>query len=332
VCPAPENLESRRVRRKLFLLALVAFAALATAGIAAAANGGFTPETGHSPNADRTTNAYYLILGFTAAIFVLVETLLVVFVWKYRSRGRPRTAEGAQVHGHTRLELIWTVIPVLILAVIGGFVFYKLPGISNAPAATNPIRVTVEGHQYYWQFDYPNGARSINDLTVPAGRVVELRVVSPDVIHSWWIPELGGKVQAIPGHPNHIWFKADEQGVYVGQCAELCGLYHAAMRARVIVTSDAQYARFLSTSARSDLGRREFTGVCATCHGMSGQGAYGPNLSNNPLLTQAAGLESIVRNGRGRMPAVGDTWTSAQMQALATYVKAHVYKGATSGS
>ena len=311
---------------------LVAFAVLATAGAAAAANGGFTPETGHSPNADRTTNAYYLILGFTAAIFVLVETLLVVFVWKYRARGRPRTAEGAQVHGHARLELIWTVIPVLILAVIGGFVFYKLPGISNAPAATNPIRVTVEGHQYYWQFDYPNGARSINDLTVPAGRVVELHVVSPDVIHSWWIPELGGKIQAIPGHPNHTWFRADEQGVYVGQCAELCGLYHAAMRARVIVTSDAQYARFLATSARSDLGRSEFTGVCATCHGMSGQGAYGPNLSNNPLLTQAAGLESIVRNGRGRMPAVGDTWTNAQMQALATYVKAHVYKGATGGS
>ena len=98
------------------------------------------------------------------------------------------------------------------------------------------------------------------------------------------------------------------------------------------VTSDAQYARFLATSPPSALGRSEFTGVCATCHGLSGQGAYGPNLSNNPLLTQAAGLEPIVRNGRGRMPAVGDTWTNAQMQALAAYVKSHVYKGATSGS
>jgi cytochrome c oxidase subunit II len=319
------------VRRKLLLFALVAFAVLATAGAAAASNGGFTPESGHSPNADRTTAAYYVILGFTAAIFVLVESLLVVFVWKYRQRGRPRSADGAQVHGHTRLELIWTVVPVLILAVIGGFVFYKLPGISDAPAATNPIRVTVEGHQYYWQFDYPDGSRSINDLTVPVDRVVDLRVVSPDVIHSWWIPQLGGKIQALPGHPNHIWFKADRQGVYVGQCAELCGLYHAAMRARVIVTDDAGYRRFLAGAAKTDLGRSEFTGVCATCHGLSGQGAYGPNLSNNPLLTQPGGLISIIRNGRGLMPAVADTWTNSQVQALVAYVKEHVYKGASSG-
>jgi cytochrome c oxidase subunit 2 len=320
------------VRRKLPSLVLAVLVVLATAGVAAAGNGGFAPVEPASPNATHITHAYYLILGLTAGIFVLVESVLVVFVVKYRSRGRPRAVEGAQVHGHTRLELIWTAFPVVILAIIAAFVFYELPNIDSTPAAADPVHITVEGHQYYWQFDYPNGARSINDLTVPAGRVVELRVVSPDVIHSWWIPELGGKVQAIPGHPNHIWFKADEQGVYVGQCAELCGLYHAAMRARVIVTSDAQYARFLAATVRSDLGRSEFTGACATCHGMSGQGAYGPNLSNNPLLTQTAGLESIVRTGRGLMPAVGDTWTSAQMQALAAYVKSHVYKGATSGS
>jgi cytochrome c oxidase subunit 2 len=320
------------VRRKLPVLLLVAFAVLATAGAAAATNGGFTPEAGHSPNADRTTNAYYLILGFTAAIFVLVETLLVVFVWKYRSRGRGRTVDGAQVHGHTRLELIWTVIPVLILTVIGGFVFYKLPGISDAPAATNAIHVKVEGHQFYWQFDYPDGARSINDLHVPVGTVVDLDVTSPDVIHSWWIPALGGKIQAIPGRTNHTWFKADKTGVYIGQCAELCGLYHSAMRARVIVTSQSDYQSYLATAVKTDLGRSEFTGVCATCHGLSGQGAYGPNLSNNPLLTQPAGLTAIVRSGRGRMPAVGDTWTTGQLQALATYVKSKVYKGASSGS
>src|SRR6476469_7250111 len=100
-----------------FLVTAVAFA---TAGVAAAANGGFTPQYAHSPNAERINTAYYLILGFTGAIFVLVEAALVVFIWKYRSRGRPRTIEGAQVHGNTRLELIWTVIPVVILAVIGG--------------------------------------------------------------------------------------------------------------------------------------------------------------------------------------------------------------------
>jgi cytochrome c oxidase subunit II len=319
------------VRRRLVLLVLVAIAVLATAGVAAAANGGFTPLTPHSPNAARTNDAYYVVLGFTAAIFVLVESLLVVFAVRYRSRGRARTIDGDQVHGHTRLELIWTVIPVVILAVIGGFVFYKLPGISSAPAATNPVRITVEGHQYYWQFDYPNGARSINDLHAPVGQVVDLNVVSTDVIHSWWIPQLGGKIQAIPGRTNHFWFKADAPGVFVGQCAELCGLYHASMRARVLVDSAADYNRFVTSTAASDLGRAEFQGACATCHGMQGQGGYGPRLTTSPLLAQPSGLEAIVRNGRGRMPAVGDDWTDAQMQALVAYMRAHVYKGASSG-
>ena len=310
---------------------VAAIAVLATAGAAAAANGGFTPVTPHSPNAARTNDAYYLVLGFTAAIFVLVEGLLVVFVWRYRSRGRPRTVDGAQVHGHTRLELIWTVIPVIILVIIGGFVFYKLPGIKNAPAAANPLRITVEGHQFYWQFDYPNGAHSINDLYAPVGQVVDLNVISTDVIHSWWIPELGGKIQAIPGRTNHFWFQADREGVYVGQCAELCGLYHAAMRARVIVTSSADYQTYVSSTVNSDLGRAEFAGVCATCHGMQGQGGYGPKLSDNPMLTQTTGLDAVVRNGFGRMPAVGNDWTDAQLGALAQYAKTSVFKGASSG-
>jgi cytochrome c oxidase subunit II len=313
------------------LLGFVAVAALLTAAGATAANGGFTPVQPHSPNASHINAAYYVILGFTGAIFVLVEGAIVAFVIKYRRRGRSRTAEGVQVHGHTRLEVIWTVVPVLILCVIGIVVFLELPSIKSAPAASNPLQVTVEGHQFYWQFDYPNGARTINDLYVPVGRVVDLKVVSSDVIHSWWIPALGGKIMAIPGVTNHIWFKADDAGTYGGQCAELCGLYHAAMTARVIVTTDEGYQSAVTTAARANLGKAEFTGVCATCHGMTGQGGYGPNLSNNPLLTQTSGLLSIVQNGRGKMPAVGDTWTKTQLDALATYVKAHVYKGASSG-
>src|SRR5581483_9866219 len=306
------------------LFALVAFATLLTAGVATAADGGFAHEAHHSPNAHHTLTAYYVILAFTAAIFVIVEGALVALIVKYRSRTNERTDEGAQVHGHTRLEVIWTVIPVLILCVIGIVVFVELPSITSAPAAANPLRVTVEGHQYYWQFDYPNGARTINDLYVPVGRVVDLKIVSADVVHSWWIPELGGKIQALPGITNYTWFQADKEGTYVGQCAELCGLYHASMTARVIATSDGAFQANVGATGK-DLGRSEFTGVCATCHGMSGQGGYGPNLSNNPLLTQTAGLLSIVQNGRGKMPAVGDTWTKAQLQALASYVKAHVY-------
>ena len=320
-----------RVRRKLLFAFVACCAVLTTAGVAVAADGGFAPESPHSSNARRITSAYWLIFGLTAGIFVIVETVLVVFIWKYRSRGRARTVEGSQVHGHTRLEVIWTVIPAGILAVIAAFVFYELPGIADAPAATNAIHVTVEAHQFYWQFDYPNGVRSINDLVVPVGRVVDLDVTSPDVIHSWWIPSLGGKIQAIPGETTHTWFRADAPGTYPGQCAELCGLYHAAMRARVIATTPAEYESFIATKAAADLGRSEYVGACATCHGMHGEGGYGTNLQHSPLLTQTSGLEQRVRQGGIKMPAVGDTWTAAQMQALVSYVRAHVYKGAASG-
>ncbi len=313
---------------------MVPVVALATAGVAAAANGGFAPQHAHSPNAHRINAVYYVIFGFTAAIFVIVETVLVVLILKYRSRGRSREVEGAQVHGNTRLELIWTALPAVILCIIGIVVFIELPKIANVPAASasDRLNITVEGHQYYWQFDYPNGARSIGDLHVPANKVVYLTIVSPDVAHSWWIPQLGGKTDAIPGRTNHTWFKADREGTYSGQCAEFCGIFHEAMHATVIATSDAEYAAWVAGAAKNELGREEFQGVCATCHGMKGQGGYGPAIADNSIIVQPAGLDAIVRNGRGNMPAVGATWTAAQMHALLVYLKTHVYTGGTATS
>jgi cytochrome c oxidase subunit 2 len=324
------------VRRKLPSFVFAVLLALATAGVAAAGNGGFAPVPPASPNASHTVTSYWVIFGFTAAIFLIVEGLLVVFIVKYRRRGRPREVEGAQVHGHTRLEVIWTVIPVVILCVIGITVFLELPHISGAPAASNPLHVTVEGHQFYWQFDYPNGSRSIEELHVPVGRVVQLRVVSSDVIHSWWIPALGGKIQAIPGRTNHIWFQAQRAGSFGGQCAELCGVYHAAMRATVVAGSEQDFEHYVSTVAPQTIGKQIWTGVCATCHGNLGQGGYGPAIANNSLLTQPAALEGIVHNGftgsQGAMPPVGNTWTTAEFQSLAAYVKEHIYKPASAGA
>jgi len=328
------------VRRKLPSFVLVLLVALATAGVAAAGNGGLAPVTPHSPNAVRITDTYWVVFGFTAFVFVLIESLLVIFIVKYRSRGRSRAVEGAQVHGHTRLELLWTVFPVLILAAIAVVVFWELPAIDHQPsAATNPIHITVEGHQYYWQFDYPNHARSIGTLHVPVGAVVDLKVVSPDVIHSWWIPALGGKIQAIPGRVNHTWFRADAAGTYTGQCAELCGVFHASMLATVKAQSAQSYRTFITKTAPASLGAQEWSGVCATCHGNLGQGGYGPAISNNTIITQPAALAGILRNGvngtTGAMPPVGNTWTNGQILALVRYMQKNIYKpapvGATSG-
>jgi cytochrome c oxidase subunit 2 len=237
------------------------------------------------------------------------------------------------VHGATRLELIWTVIPVIILAIIGTFVFVKLPDITGPPAeAAAPQRVTVDAHQFYWQFIYPNGARSIDVLHLPVDRVTNIDIITQDVNHSWWIPELGGKTDAIAGKVNHTWYRPDEVGGYVGQCAELCGVFHEKMRATAVVEDAQSYDAFTRTGWRQVLGKSEWEGVCAKCHGPGGAGDYGPAINANPLLTQPAGLTQLLRNGFGRMPAVGNNWTREQVQALIRYVKSNIYKGAaTSG-
>jgi cytochrome c oxidase subunit II len=327
------------VRRKLPTFVLAFAVALATAGIAAASNGGLTPVQPASPNAQHTVTAYYVIAAFTAAIFLLVEGLLVVFIWKYRSRGRGRDVEGPQVHGHTRLEVIWTVIPVIILAVIGLVVFLELPKIDSAPASASPVHITVEGHQFYWQFDYtdsPNHARSINTMYVPVGAVVDLRVVATDVIHSWWIPALGGKIQAIPGRINHTWFVAQKAGTYTGQCAQLCGVFHAAMLGSVKAVSQSEYDDYINRQAKLTIGEQQWTGVCATCHGALGQGGYAINIASNSIIVDPAALTGILRNGfvgpNGAMPPVGDTWTKEQIDALVAYTKKHIYTGAPVGA
>lgn len=319
------------VRRKPFAILAVIVLALGLAAAATAANGGLTPPKPQSPNAGGINDSYKLISWFTLGIFAIVEGALVVFLVRFRSRGRRRDVDGAQIHGSTRLELFWTVLPVIVLAVIGSYVFYKLPGIEDVPArAGDRLEVQVQGRQYYWMFTYPDGKVTIDRLKVPARKVVHLAVTSPgyDVIHSWWIPELGGKFDAIPGKVNHTWFRADRVGTYEGQCAELCGLQHAAMRAYVDVVPPAEYASFVA-GGQPDLGKQEYTGVCAKCHRLAADSPplVGPNLGGNPLLKDAKGLEQILRDGQGLMPAVGKGWSDAQMKALTDYAK-----GLSSGS
>ena len=261
---------------------------------------------------------------------------------KYRSRGRPRTVEGAQVHGHTRLELIWTAIPVVILASSPPSCSYELPKISEAPAATDTIHITVEGHQYYWQFDYsPNHSRSIGTLHVPVGEVVDLKVVSPDVIHSWWIPALGGKIQAIPGRTNHTWFKAEKAGSYEGQCAELCGVFHASMRATVRVESQRALPA-LRLDLRPGDDRPAGCGAASArpATAISARAATGRRSRATRSSSRSAALEGILRNGVtssiGRDAARRPDVDPAADRRSLSYVKRHIYKaalgtGATSG-
>jgi cytochrome c oxidase subunit 2 len=319
--------------RRALVAGWVALVALATASVALAGDGGFAPPPGESPNADRITNAYWLIFGFAAAVFVVVEAALVVFIIRFRSRGRARRVDGPQIIGHTRLEVIWTVAPVVLLAAIAGFVFYKLPGIKDTPSANAAERlaIRIEGHQFYWRYLYPDGTVAIDKLVVPVGRVVTLDITSPDVAHSWWVPALGGKTDAIPGRTNHTWFQARHVGRFRGQCAEFCGIQHAVMQATVEVVEPAAFDQWLAGrgSDQSALGKEEFDGVCAKCHGFAGQGEIGPTLAG--AASNREDLAQKIRNGIGLMPPVGKNWSDDQVNAVIDYIDKNISAGAPSG-
>jgi cytochrome c oxidase subunit II len=308
-------------------LLLLSAAVLAPAALA---DGGFTPVSPESPNAEGIRDSFLFVSIFVLAIFVLVEATLIAFVWRYRRRRRERFADGAQIHGATNLELLWTAAPVVVLFLIATFVFVELPGISNvqsAGAGGERVDVRVTGRQFYWQYDYGDGAVSIDRLRAPAGVPVRLEVTAPDedVIHSWWIPALGGKFDAIPGTTNVTWFEAERPGTYEGQCAELCGVEHAKMLAAVEVLPRAAFDAWLAgrtaAPAGSELGREEWEGVCAKCHGPAGEGGVGPRIAGSPTLADRESLEELLRNGRGEMPAVGSDWSEEQIDALVAYLE-----------
>jgi cytochrome c oxidase subunit 2 len=319
------------VRRLLVLASLLAVAA-SIAAPALADNGGFTPVSPESPNAEGISRSYWFVSIFVLGIFVLVEGLLIAFIIRYRRRKRARFEDGAPIHGATKVELAWTAFPVVILALIATFVFIELPGIADVPeagAGDEQLEVRVVGRQFYWQFEYPNGVIAIDTMRAPAGVPVVLKVTAPDddVIHSWWIPALGGKMDAIPGRVNETWFQADEPGRFEGQCAELCGLEHANMLGAVEVLPREEFDAWLE-ERRTDqsaegaaLGAEEWAGVCAKCHGPDGEGGIGPRIAGSVLLTDPQTVDDIVRNVRRTMPAVGSGWTSEQMQALSTYLQ-----------
>ena len=322
------------VRRKLLpaSLSLLALAFVLT-GSAMAGNGGIAPPA-ETPQAERIRDLYWIVFGITAVIFVLVEGALILFIVRYRNRGRPRTDEGPQIRGHTRLELIWTAIPVVILVVIMSLVFYKLPGIKDIPEATaagEKLTVNVEGRQFYWRYVYPNGAVSVNELRLPAGRPVDLVITAPanDVIHSWWVPAVAGKMDAIPGKVNHLRFVAPEPGTYEGQCAEFCGVQHALMLARVRAVPPTEFDSWVSAqvTAGADLGKQTFDGACAPCHGLNGEGLIGPPLKGSAAAADPQRVRTIVTQGGRVMPAVGKGWNEQQLRALVEYVQQEIASG-----
>jgi cytochrome c oxidase subunit 2 len=301
------------------LVALVGVGFLAWIG----ARGGLTPVAPASTSAKGIQSIYVFIGAFASVIFLAVTIPLVLFVIKFRQGTRDRSVEGPQIRGHARLELTWTAIPVLILVAIATFTFVKLPGIrepARAAGAPPDLVVKVEGRQFYWRFVYPNGAVSFDTIRLPVDRNVRLDVTATesDVIHSFWVPALGGKMDAIPGRTNTLWMRATRTGSFQGKCAELCGIQHGAMLFTAEVLPQAEFQSWLgSATTRKDLGQEIFQQVCSKCHFAAPE--YAPNIAGNPILADAEALKALVENGRRRMPAVGKGWTEREIDALTTF-------------
>jgi cytochrome c oxidase subunit 2 len=239
----------------------------------------FTPAHGASPNAQEIDTLYKITLYIALVIFVAVEGALGYALVKFRKR---KGAVAAQIHGNTRLEVSWTVAAAVILVGLAVLTFAKLSSIQDPPnsgpggassaelgeqnnliyASTSrklppngkALNITVIGRQYIWQFVYPGANEpdglgapySYEELVVPTNTTVSLDIVSADVVHSWWVPELGGKFQAVPGYHNYTWFKVSKPGVFRGQCAFLCGRGHARMIATVKAVPPAQFEAWLA--------------------------------------------------------------------------------------
>jgi cytochrome c oxidase subunit 2 len=250
-----------------------------------------------SPAAAAIADLHNLVLLIAIGVFAIVEGLILYAAFRFRRKPKD-TSEPAQIHGDTRLEIAWTVAPALIVVALFVLTLRSQQAIGAAASSTDggePIRVEVVGHQWWWEFRYPDlGIVTAGNLVIPAGRVVNLEITSVDVIHSFWVPQLAGKTDAVQGVVNRSWLKADRPGEYFGQCAELCGVSHANMRFVVTAVSDTDFSAWAQNEARISLpptdpvaieGQQLFvTKGCIGCHTIGGMqqavGLTGPNLTH----------------------------------------------------
>jgi cytochrome c oxidase subunit II len=250
-----------------------------------------------STPAESIRHLSHFVLGITGLIFLVVFSLLSYAVVKFRNRVPDSKREPAQVYGSTQIELAWTIIPILIVVVLFLATARVIHAIQDAPKPATAVEVTVIGHQFWWEFRYPRlGIVTANELHVPVSDPAHptptfLKLLSADTDHSFWIPQLAGKTDLIPNHPNGTWLDPHETGLFLGQCAQYCGTQHAKMLLRVYVDNPEEFAAWISAQrqpANRDeneaAGRHVFeTTACLNCHavaGTNGTGRFGPDLTH----------------------------------------------------
>jgi len=239
----------------------------------------------------------WLVLAITGAIFVVVGSLLVYSIVRFRARPGDEGREPPQVYGSNQVETAWTVVPLLIVFVLFLATTRTIITVQNAEPPPDALKITVVGHQWWWEFHYPElGIITANELHTPVSdrgnrRPTVLTLHSDDVVHSFWVPRLAGKTDVIPNRDNHMWIEPMEPGTYVGQCAEFCGTQHAYMLLRVVVHPRGEFDRWVAEQRkppvmdpRVQAGRDLFySTACINCHRVGGTvatGTFGPDLTH----------------------------------------------------
>ncbi|MDH3456334.1 MAG: cytochrome c oxidase subunit II [Gemmatimonadota bacterium] len=298
-------------------MAWAAGALLATTLVVSACGGDY-PQSTLDPSADfgeRIDALYRTIFWWALGVFVVVEAALLFVILRYRER--PGLAEPKHVHGSTLLEVAWTLAPAIVLVFIAVPTIRTIFETDGTPDA-GALEIEVIGHQWWWEFRYPEfGITTANEMHVPRGRPVALSMTSADVIHSFWVPRLGGKRDVIPRRTTRLAFTPDSVGEFLGQCAEFCGTSHANMRFRFMVDGEDEFVAWVAQQQAPPVAAEALTGLaregaelfanpaklCFGCHMVDGvsPGVLGPNLTHVGSRSMiASGILPNTREGLAR--------------------------------
>jgi len=242
-----------------------------------------------SDYAAESAKLFWVVFWVATVVFIFVEVLLIVAVLRFRNRP---ASEAVQTYGNTKLEILWTSIPALILVVLLGFTLRSM-AVIRAPVKGESLKVVAIGHQWWWEFQYPElGIITANQMIVPVNQPVEMELRSVDVQHGFWAPQLFGKMDAIPGHTNRMHFTVTKPGEYGAQCTQMCGEEHAQMRFQIISVSAGEFQTWAAGQQQAALvpeddaavrGQEIFLTRCSPCHTINGTaaaGRVGPNLTH----------------------------------------------------
>ncbi|MEJ2357283.1 MAG: cytochrome c oxidase subunit II [Deinococcales bacterium] len=301
-----------------------------------------------SPYAADIGRLFWITFWISMVILVAVSAFVIFNLIRYRDRGQ----EGLppQTHGNMVVEVTWTAIPLAILVVLFVLTMQTMAAVSpSSHPKADPVNLDVIAHQWWWEFRYPGSdVVTANELHIPVGTPIHIELTSADVIHDFWVPELGRKMDAVPGHPNTMLIQADKPGVYLGACAEYCGAGHAWMRIRVIAQTESDYQNWLKAQAQPHpapktslqaVGMGLFNGLtCSSCHVVKGSGQPEGHVVG-PDLTHLADRQTLAAGVVPNTPAELKKWladphsikpgvympnlhlTSQQLDALVAYLE-----------